>query len=192
MTPRDEQILGTPPRITPVSDLTDEMKTLVVPLPGYVKDAVPPLYGMLLHNVSLLKVFKPMSSHFLKESTLPLRDRELAILRIAWLCQAPYPWGEHCKIGAKVGLTTEEIERVTVGSTAPGWDEHDRALVKAAEELRADAMVSDDTWLTLAKKLREGQLLELVIMIGQYQTLAGLMNSVRLRLTPDNPGLSAR
>jgi alkylhydroperoxidase family enzyme len=140
----------------------------------------------------LLQKFKPLSSHFLSAGTLPPRDREIAILRIAWLCQAPYPWGEHCAIGKKVGLTSEEIERITIGSSAEGWSDHERALLRAAEELRADAMVSDETWNTLSKKFDASRLLELVVMIGQYQTLGGLMNSVRLRLTPNNPGLSAR
>ncbi len=30
-----------------------------------------------------------------EENTLPVRDREILILRIGWLCQAEYEWGQH-------------------------------------------------------------------------------------------------
>jgi alkylhydroperoxidase family enzyme len=120
------------------------------------------------------------------------RDRELVVLRIGWLCKAPYEWGEHVKIGKRVGLTPEEIERATCGSTAPGWGEHDRAIVRAAEELHEDAMISDETWEVLSRRLDEQQLIELPLLVGQYQGLAYLQNALRLRLIPGNPGLSAR
>jgi 4-carboxymuconolactone decarboxylase len=120
------------------------------------------------------------------------RDRELAILRTGWLLQAPYEWGEHVKVGKRVGLTQEEIARVIEGSTAPGWEAHDRAILRATEELLQDAMISDETWSILAQTLTEPQLIEFPVLIGQYQGLAYLQNSLRLRLLAGNPGLSAR
>jgi alkylhydroperoxidase family enzyme len=120
------------------------------------------------------------------------RDRELAILRIGWLCQAPYEWGEHVLVAKHVGVTSEEIERLIRGSAAPGWSEHDQAILRAAEELFADAMISDATWATLSKRLDERQLIELPIVIGQYQVVAYYQNSLRLRLHNGNLGLKAR
>jgi alkylhydroperoxidase family enzyme len=191
---REAEILGQPPRIAPLTTVSEEMKAWVTPLAGYGENAgpVPPLYGMLLHNPELLKRFKPMSSHFLAASTLPVHEREIAILRVAWLAQAPYPWGEHCGIGQRAGLTPEEIERITVGSAAPGWSGHERAILSAVEELYADAMISDKTWAILAESWGPGQLVELPILVGQYRSLCGLMNSVRLPLLPGNPGLGGR
>jgi len=113
-------------------------------------------------------------------------------LRTGWLCKAPYEWGEHVKIGKRVGLTREEIERVTGGSTASGWDENDRALLSAIEQLKENAMISDETWAVLKRRLDERQLIELPILVGQYQGLAYLQNALRLRLIAGNPGLSAR
>jgi alkylhydroperoxidase family enzyme len=101
------------------------------------------------------------------------RDRELVILRVGWLCKAPYEWGEHVKIGKRVGLTQEEIERATRGSTASAWGEHDRAIVRAAEELHQDAMISDETWKVLSRRLDEQQLIELLLLVGQLSEASG-------------------
>jgi alkylhydroperoxidase family enzyme len=123
---------------------------------------------------------------------LPGRDREVAVLRIGWLCRAPYEWGEHVLIAKKLGVTSAEIEAITIGSTAPGWSVHDRAILRAVEELYADAMISDATWATLAERYDERQLIELPVLIGQYQAVAYYQNSLRLRLHHNNPGLTAR
>ena len=128
----------------------------------------------------------------LGQGTLSARDRELAVLRIGWLCQAPYEWGEHVHIARKVGLDSADIERITQGSQAPGWSEHERAILCAVEELYADAMISDATWAILSKQLDERQLIELPIVIGQYQTVAYYQNSLRLRLHEGNLGLAQR
>jgi len=60
------------------------------------------------------------------------------------------------------------------------------------EELIADQAMSDDTWDVLAKSWDEAQLIEYPMMVGQYVATAFLQNSLRIRLAPDNPGLSNR
>ena len=120
------------------------------------------------------------------------RERELAVLRIGWLAGAPYEWGEHVKISKRYGVTSEEIERAIIGSAAPGWSEHDAAILRAVEELIADFAISGATWDTLAKRWDEAQMLEFPAMVGQYVAIAFIQNSVRAALAPENPGLTHR
>jgi 4-carboxymuconolactone decarboxylase len=125
-------------------------------------------------------------------SRLPARERKLAVLRTGWLCQAPYEFGEHAKQAIRLGFTAEEIERIIVGSGAPGWAPHESAILRAVEELHSSAMVSDPTWEQLAARFDESQLIELLILIGQFTATAYFQNSLRLRLEKGNPGLRAR
>jgi alkylhydroperoxidase family enzyme len=153
---------------------------------------LPEMILTMLRHPDLFACQTAIGLQLLGKGALPARDRELAVLRIGWLCQAPYEWGEHVHIAKTVGVTSEEVERITHGSDAPGWSEHDRALVRAVEELHEDAMISDTTWTTLAKRFDPRQLIELPVVVGQYQTTAYYQNSLRLRLHPGNPGLKAR
>ena len=191
---REASILGKPPRIAPVTELTDEMRALTVPPPGYEQKVakMPIMFGVLLHNLPLFRRYGGLMTYFLVDGALPLRDRELAVLRVAWLRQIPFVWGEHVAVGHRIGLTTEEIERVTEGSTAKGWSEHERAILGTAEELLENAMISDETWAILTKSLNEKLLVELLALIGQYQALGYIQNSLRIPLFEANPGLSAR
>ena len=146
----------------------------------------------MLRHPSLFSRQADVGIQLLAHGTLAARDRELAILRVAWLCQAPYEWGEHVLIAKKLALTSADIERVTQGSEAPGWSEHEQAIVRATEELYENAMISDATWATLSKRLDERQLIELPVLVGQYQSVAYYQNSLRLRLHDGNLGLKAR
>jgi alkylhydroperoxidase family enzyme len=153
---------------------------------------LPEIVRTMLHHAELFARQTDVGIQLLGRGALAARDRELAILRIGWLCQAPYEWGEHVLVARTVGITGEEIERITHGSQAAGWSDHDRALLRAAEELHRDAMISDETWATLTQRLDARQMIELPILIGQYQTVAYYQNSLRLRLHGGNAGLKAR
>lgn len=126
------------------------------------------------------------------QGRIPPRERELAVLRCGWLCRAPFEWGEHVDIAKRYGVTAEEIERVTQGSSAPGWSAHEAAILRGVEELIADQALTDDTWETLAKSWDEQQMFEFPMMVGQYVATAFVQNSIRIRLAEDNPGLSHR
>ncbi len=154
--------------------------------------AIPEIVPTLLRHRDLWERICDLSIQVLGRGVLAARDRQIAILRTLWLCQAPYAWGEHAKHSKAAGLTREEIERVTEGSEAAGWSDHETALLRAAEELHGDAMISDATWAVLAKSLDESQLFELTVVIGQFTTVAYLQNGLRLRLPAGNEGLRAR
>lgn len=153
---------------------------------------LPEIMRTMLRHPELFNRQMEIGLQLLSRGALAKRDRELVILRTAWLCQAPYEWGEHVHIAKSVGISSEEIERITQGSMASGWNEHERALLRAAEELRSDAFISDETWSTLEKALDQRQLIELPIVVGQYQTVAYYQSSLRLRLHDGNLGLRAR
>jgi alkylhydroperoxidase family enzyme len=126
------------------------------------------------------------------QGKIPQRERELAVLMVAWVTRAAYEWGEHVEIGKRCGLSDEEITRVTEGSAADVWSEHEAAILQGVEELIADAAVSDATWDTLAKTWDEAQLIEFPMMVGQYLTTAFILKSLRVQLPPGNSGLMQR
>jgi alkylhydroperoxidase family enzyme len=199
---RQAQVLGDGPRIPPMraAEFSDEAVELTARMIRAASDAnrqasvenVPELVRTLLRHPELFRRLTDFSLQLLGNGALPARDRELVILRIGWLCRAPYEWGEHVEIAKRTGITAQEIERITRGSAADGWSDRDRALLQAAEELFTDAMISDSTWSALEAYLDEKQLIELPILVGQYQTVAYFQNSLRLRLQRGNQGLRAR
>ena len=66
--------------------------------------------------------------------------------------------------------------RVTRGSDATGWSAHERAALRATEALYGEAMISDAAWAILSKRLDEKLLIELAVVVGQYQAAAYCRN----------------
>ena len=127
--------------------------------------------------------------YFVRDATIPTRERELLILRTAWLSRGDYIWGRHNVIGQDAGLTTEEISRVTTGPDAAGWSDFDAALLRASDDLQARRFVSDATWNTLAQRYSESQLREVVMIVGNYTQLSMFHNTLGAQLDEGVEGL---
>jgi alkylhydroperoxidase family enzyme len=113
---------------------------------------------------------------------LSRQDTELVILRVAHVCDSPYERDHHVRIGARAGLSREEIERVAAGPDAPGWTPSRAALLRAVDELTAAHRIADATWAHLATAYDDKQLIELCLLAGHYTALAGTLNSLGVQI----------
>jgi alkylhydroperoxidase family enzyme len=194
---RQAEIIGKPQRIGEVEPETLDGDALALierirgsagaarqgPIPGY--------FLTMVKHPDIFRCQLELGTALFK-GQLPPRDRELAVLRIGWLCRAPYEWGEHVDIGQRNGVTSQEVTRIIEGSAAEGWSAHDRAILRGVEELLDNQIITDETWATLAQSWSEAQLIEFPMMVGQYVATAYVQNSLRIRLASDNPGLTYR
>jgi len=140
------------------------------------------IFATLAHHPKLMKRWLVFGNHILMKSSLPAREREIAILRIGWLCRAEYEWGQHVLIGKEAGLDDKEIERIAKGPDAEGWNDLDRAILRAADELHDDAFVTDATWQALGQHFEPEQMMDLLFTIGQYNLVSMVLNSLGVQL----------
>jgi alkylhydroperoxidase family enzyme len=143
------------------------------------------VFATVVRHPKLCKRWFVFATHVLFKTTLVARDRELLILRIAWLCGSAYEWGQHMSIGRDAGLSEAEISRIKQGADAPGWAPHDALLVRATDELHGDACLTDETWAALTAHYNEQQILDLIFTVGQYNMLAMVLNSCGVPLDED-------
>lgn len=172
----------TKPRIEPAKEAewTDAQREYLAPLKEQNR-----LYNVFTtfgQNPELAKRFSVFGGYILSESSLDPRHRELVILRMGWLCKAEYEWSRHAIIARRVGLSDEEIKRITLGPDAPGWDPFEANLLRATDELHDDAMITDATWAALAQKYTQIQMMDLVFTAGQYNLVSMALNSFGVQL----------
>jgi alkylhydroperoxidase family enzyme len=146
------------------------------------------IFRTLAHYPKLLKRWLVFGNHVLAKSSLSPRDRELIILRIGWLCRSEYEWGQHTLIGERAGLSRDEILRITTGPEAEGWNERDRAILNAVDELHRDSFISDGTWQKLREDFDDQQLLDLIFATGQYSLVSMTLNTLGVQLDDRLPG----
>ena len=126
--------------------------------------------------------WRVFGNHVLYKSSLPLREKEILILRTGWLCNSKYEWAQHTFIAKRVGLSEEEILRIKEGPNAEGWSKLESTLLRTADELYITSFISDSTWNELAKKYNTQQLLDVVFTVGQYNLTAMVLNSLGIQL----------
>lgn len=170
------------PRIEPVKKetWTAEQRTLLEPLEkaGRLYN----VFSTMGNHAALATDWMKFATHVLRRNTLPPRDREILILRIGWLCQSEYEWAQHVRIGKTEGLTDDDVRRISAGPDGLGLADHERLLLKAVDELHADAFISDTTWNTLAKSYDTRQMMDLVFTVGQYNLVSMALNSFGVQL----------
>jgi alkylhydroperoxidase family enzyme len=164
-------------RVRPLeeSEWTDEIREV---LPRSRSGRVLNIFTTLARHPKLLKRWLVFGSHVMVKSTLSPRARELLILRTGYRCKSEYEWGQHVQIARQVGITEEEILRITHGPDAPGWDELDALLLSAADELHDEFVMSDGTWNDLSKRFDVRQMMDVVFTVGQYTLVSMALNTL--------------
>ena len=177
------------PRVLPLDpdSLTDEQRDIAVKASPPDSDLLN-ITKTLVRHPKLLKRWNVFAGHVLTKSSLPPREREIAILRIGWLCRAEYEWAQHVVIGRQCGLDDEEIERIKAGPDAPGWTAHESALLRATDELHEDSFIGDETWAALAATWSEEQLMDFIFAVGQYRLVSMALNTLGVQIDPGLKG----
>lgn len=140
------------------------------------------IFRTLAHHPKLMTRWLVFGNHVLAKNSLSPRDRELAILRVGWLCKAEYEWGQHASIALNSDISQNEIDRVTHGPEAAGWSDREVALLTATDELVRDAFIQDDTWKALGAFYDKQQLIDLVFTVGQYNLVSMALNTLGVQL----------
>lgn len=89
------------------------------------------LFRTLVKNPGMARGFGELGAHNLGRGTLPVRHRELMILRTTALCGCVYEWGVHARIFAKAAeLTPGEVRDTAIGPAA-AFSGQDRLIMRA-------------------------------------------------------------
>lgn len=165
------------PRIPPVDteSLTDAQR-------GIAGIGASTVIQTLAHRPDLLDAVGPLGGMLLGAGRLPVRLRELVILRVALHTECAYEWGNHVPGALAGGASVDEIEALTDESAS--WTAGDGAALRATDELCTADCVSDATWASLRESLDDGQIIELLFVVGYYRMMAGFLNSAGVQLEP--------
>jgi 4-carboxymuconolactone decarboxylase len=137
---------------------------------------------VMANHPELGKVYNIWGKHLLMANTVPIRPREMIILRVGWNLKSGYEWHNHVGYGLNAGLTLGEIAAIREGPDAPNWNDDDRAVLRAVDEQMEIGRITDPTWAKLAAIYDKKQLMDLVFTIGHYVMIGWSISSLGVRL----------
>lgn len=145
------------------------------------------ILGVLVRHPKMAREFLTYNAFLLQRGELPIRLRELAVLRIAHLRRSVFFWGEHHRIARAGGLSDDEIARLARGND--GFDGHDLVVLEATDELLAAGRAAPETWQRLVDELGTHQAMELIFVVGTYAMLAMACDTWQLSPPPGSAAL---
>lgn len=125
-----------------------------------------------------------MNGGLLDRGHVSIRQREIVIDRITALSKSEYEWGVHIAIFAeKVGLTEEQIASTVYGGASDAcWNDEERALIVACDQLHDTSTIDDDAWSALKMHFCDDAIIEILMLAGKYRMVSYLTNALRLPL----------
>lgn len=145
----------------------------------------PHLFLTLGRHRKLFRGWLRFAGRLMPGGLLPRRETELVILRVAHLRGSRYEFEHHVRLGRRAGLGPADVRRVVEGPQAAGWGPRERLLLQTADRLLADRDLDDEAWAALRGTLDEREAIELCMLVGHYDMLATVLNT--LRIQPDQP-----
>jgi len=171
------------PRIAPLKDteLTQEQIERLAKSRGR-DGSLLNIFRTLVRAPDAYRAFSWWGGYIMSRNSLSPRDREIAILRIGWLCKSGYEWTQHHRIGVECGLNDAEVQRIKRGAGADGWTAAEKALLSACDDLNRDHFVSTAVWLELTRHYSERQCMDLVFTVGQYTQVCMILNTFGIQV----------
>jgi alkylhydroperoxidase family enzyme len=118
----------------------------------------------------------------LRSGAIPVREREILILRTGWNCGCAYEFAQHRRLATEIGMTEADLRNIQQGPTAPGWDPFEAVLCRAADQLHIDGRLDDATWADLGARYDDRQMTEVPMVVGYYHLVSFLLNSLGVQL----------
>lgn len=170
--------------------MTNTLKPIQEPYPEKIAvllSQYPKVDGYLL---TLFKTFAN-SQRFLEkgvpnllddESPLPLRVREIVILRVTANKNCEYEWGIHVAVfGGAANFSEPQIAATCIKEIVPElWSIEEYHLLEAIDELCIEGSISNETLIHFQKDWTVEQQLEILALCGTYHTVSFVANTARL------------
>ena len=129
---------------------------------------------------------QPRANFINRVSALTPRHREMLILRTGWDAQSEYEWAQHVGSVGRARDHGLDPVRIAQGPEAPGWDGFEQSILRAADELYRDSMVSDATWKALATRFDAPLLMSAVFTASSYRATSMVLNAFGVQLEPND------
>ncbi len=143
---------------------------------------ISPLYQVLLHSPPLAHGWEQMLSAVRNRNSLPAGLRELIILRVAVLNDAPYEFEAHVPhaLAAGVAQTTIDAMRAQPLPAQLTLTEAERAAIDYADAMTRAITVPDALFARVRQHFQGQQLVDLTATVAAYNMVSRFLEALQI------------
>jgi 4-carboxymuconolactone decarboxylase len=167
----------------PLGDLEHrDLEDVLDKIPRLANGEIANIFRVLAQHPRLLRRYNVLGGLFLSNGLLDARLRELVILRVGWLTQSEYEFGQHVLIGRRHGISEDVIGRIR-GGDLEGLSESEEVAIGVTDELLSTDTLSDTAWVRIrGLGWSDPEILELLMLVGFYWMTASMLRACRVPL----------
>lgn len=139
---------------------------------------------MIAHAGRVFDAFQTYGIGLLTRTRLDPVLREIAILRVGHLSGSRYEVHHHERLSRQIGMSEALIAAVAEGAEAAGLEPLQRAVIRFTDDVVRHVRASDAAFAPLRAALSSEELVELVLIIGNYMAVARVLETFDVAIEP--------
>jgi 4-carboxymuconolactone decarboxylase len=150
--------------------------------------ALPPLnvFRAVAALPASLRPFLELGGSILAGTALTPQQREIAILRVAHVTNAPYERQQHEQLARSLGMSGTEIGATASESPGDALSSDGALLCRATDEITRDVRLSDEALAMVRERFGDKGAAELILAVGYYNMVSRFLESTRVPLETDD------
>lgn len=138
------------------------------------------LYAMLLQSPPMAEGWLALMTAIRQKGVLPGSLRELMIMRVAWLNDAPYEAEQHRPIALREGLREDQVDAIRDWQEGGPFDAAQIAALAYCDAMTRDVHVADAVFDALRPHFDAREITELTITIAGYNMVSRVLEALRI------------
>ncbi|MGG4605012.1 carboxymuconolactone decarboxylase family protein [Paenalcaligenes sp. Me131] len=138
------------------------------------------LYQMLLNSPPIAKGWLNHLTGIRLNSSLPGDLRELIIMRVAVLNNAPYEADQHAPIALKEGVSQAQLDELQTWQSSTLFDERTRAVLAYTDAMTRDIQVNDTVFAAIKSHFDKREIVELTATIATYNMVSRFLEALQI------------
>jgi 4-carboxymuconolactone decarboxylase len=169
----------------PLVDAADLDESLAPLLERFQKAGtpIPVLYGTLANAPKMLHSWIGFAWSLRDDAQTDRGLRELAIMRVAQLTNAPYEWQAHWPMAKHFGMTRGQLAELNDWESSELFSGEHRLILTLTDDLTLRLTITDATWDALTATYSPSDVVELVLTVAFYSCVSRVLGG--FELTPE-------
>jgi 4-carboxymuconolactone decarboxylase len=165
-----------------MEQLNEQQKALTEEITKASGDGLGGPFGVLLRSPEVASRRWRLMSHLRFDTSVPRALNEFAILIQARLASAQYEWWVHYPLALKAGLPPAIADALGEGKRPAAMSADEEAVYQFCVELSLNHKISDPTFNALRKRFSEQQVVDLIVISGEYSSTSMVLNAAEAEI----------
>jgi 4-carboxymuconolactone decarboxylase len=180
--PRNLRLRGDRFKPLTYDEMTPAQKTMIEHLLSGPRAGADGPFNALLRSPEIGDLAQQFGASVRFNSSVPRKLNELAIIITARYWTAQYEWQAHHRAALQAGLSPIIADAIAQGQRPMGMQKDEEAVYNFCWELLNTKQVSDATYKAAKDTVSERGVVDLIGVMGWYQTVSMLLNTDRYPL----------